>query len=83
MPRPGIISFDRDIEIDPGYSEALYNKGESYRRRDKYADAIICFEKVIGIDPNYVKAWNSIGLALMAMDRIADAEIAFAKAGKP
>ncbi len=69
--------------MDPGYPEALYNKGESYRRRDKYANAIMCFEKVIGIDPYYVKAWNSIGLALMAMDRIAEAEIALAKAEKP
>ena len=74
--------FDRAIEIDPGYIEALYNKGESIRRRDKYSEAIRCFEKVIAIYPNRLKAWNSIGLALMAMNRIEEAETAFARAGK-
>jgi tetratricopeptide (TPR) repeat protein len=73
--------MERAIEIDPVYAESWYNKGETFRQRDRYKEAIGCFEKAVLIDPNYVRAWNSIGFVFMAAGRKREADAAFARAG--
>ena len=57
-----IQAYDRAIEINPQYTDAWYNKGETLRRQDKYDEAIQAYDKAIKINPQSqrpgaIKAW--------------------------
>jgi tetratricopeptide (TPR) repeat protein len=50
--------YDRVLEIDPNYVEALYNKGAALDSLGKYNEAMQYIDRVLEIDPNYVEALN-------------------------
>jgi tetratricopeptide (TPR) repeat protein len=58
-----ITSYDKAIEIKPGYANAWYSKGLAFGKLGDYKKAMKCFDKAIEIKPGYANAWYSKGLA--------------------
>ncbi len=56
--------YDKALEIDPNYVDALNNKGVALGNLGKYEEVITCNDKILKIDPNYVDALNNKGVAL-------------------
>ena len=82
MYKEAVDCLDRAIEINPGYAEALCNKGDALRRMDLNEQSLACLDRAVEIDPGYTKAWYSRGLAFMALGRCVEADEAFLQAGK-
>jgi tetratricopeptide (TPR) repeat protein len=55
--------YDKAIEINPNYAEALYDKGVSLFNLKQYEKSQQCFNKAIDLDPCYTSAWYYKGLA--------------------
>jgi tetratricopeptide (TPR) repeat protein len=51
--------FNRVLDIEPKYTNALGNKGFSLFGLEKYKEAIQYFDRALAIDPNYIKALNN------------------------
>ena len=56
--------YDKALQVDPNYTDALNNKGDALYDLDKYDEAIQIFDKALQIDPNDTDALNSKGDAL-------------------
>ena len=41
-----ILSYEKAIEVSPGYADAWYNKGELLKRKEQGDEAEKCFVKV-------------------------------------
>ncbi|MDE6202675.1 MAG: tetratricopeptide repeat protein [Lachnospiraceae bacterium] len=68
---------DTEKEQSP---EAFYQKGNVYRRLEKYEEAINAYTKAIELNPEYSAAYNSCGLTYNKLGRYAEAINDFTKA---
>ncbi len=59
-----IKAFDNATNLNPIYSLAWNNKGNTYLKLKKYSRAIEAFKKAVEINPNYDLARNNQGNAL-------------------
>jgi tetratricopeptide (TPR) repeat protein len=75
-------NFDRAIDLDPGYAQAWYCKGEALRLQGMYDEAVAILDRAIEIEPEVKEAWLSRGLTLTALGRDREAYEAFEKAGE-
>ena len=41
-----ILSYEKAIEVSPGYADAWYNKGELLKHTGLEDEATVCFDKV-------------------------------------
>jgi tetratricopeptide (TPR) repeat protein len=57
--------FNRSLESDPNYLDALYNKGHVLEQMGDYAQAKAIYSEVLKTDPGY-------DLAIDAVNRIAN-----------
>ncbi len=55
--------FNRALELNPDYLDALFNKGRVLEQMGKYADAIIIYKEVLNRQKDYE-------LAIQALNRI-------------
>lgn len=55
--------FDRALELNPNYLDALFNKGRVLEQMGKYADAINIYKEVLNRQKDYE-------LAIQALNRI-------------
>lgn len=55
--------FDRTLEVNPNYLDALYNKGRVLERMGKYSDAMLLYKEVL-------KRQNDYQLAIDALNRV-------------
>jgi len=62
--KESIECFDRAIELNPSYTDALVNKGISLSKLKKYDDAIKCYSKALEFAPKNIDAWNNRGITL-------------------
>ena len=74
--------YDRTLEIDHRYKDALYRQGLSLLARGNSSDALEQFERILALDPAYKLAYNARGLALQTMGRAEEAEEAYDEAQK-
>ncbi len=64
------IHYNKSIEIKPTYSQALFDKGLSLAKLEKFEQAIDAYEQAVAINPNYVNAHYNLGLALLQLKQI-------------
>ena len=62
-----IECFDKAIEINPNYINALNSKGTALHYLDDYQKAIECYDKAIEINPEDADAWCAKGLSLTCL----------------
>ena len=75
-----ISSFDKALEFDPNYVQAVYSKGRALFEIKKYEDSITSLDKALEIDPNNSQIWFIKGEALAKLGRFEDAIAAYDKA---
>jgi tetratricopeptide (TPR) repeat protein len=64
-----IRSYDKAVEFNPDYCQALHNRGNRLLKLNRNEEAIASFDKVIELKPDCHQAWNGRGLALIQLDR--------------
>ena len=56
--------FDKAIELDPNYVDAILTKGVCLSYLQRVEEEILCYEKAIEINPKYVLAHHNRGKVL-------------------
>ncbi len=62
-------AFLRALEIEPNFTEALYNLGAIEQGRSNWSAAISFYERTIMTKADYWPAWNNLGNVLFAIDQ--------------
>ncbi|MDC3250628.1 tetratricopeptide repeat protein [Candidatus Pseudothioglobus singularis] len=75
-----VKSYEKAISIDPEYSKAYYNLGDTYHSQSNYDESIISYEKAIELDPTYAEALNNLGNVLRESSQLELAVKAYEKA---
>ena len=74
-----ITEFDKALELNSSYKEALYNKALSLFLLNKHADSISTINKAIMINEKYSKALNLKGLVLTSLNRFFESALVYEK----
>ena len=77
-----IQAFDKAIELNPQYNDALRIKGSILNCLGKYDESLKVWDKVIEIDPQDAVAWASKGFSLYGQGEYEGAATAFGNAIK-
>ncbi|MDP6653657.1 MAG: tetratricopeptide repeat protein, partial [Gammaproteobacteria bacterium] len=57
-------SYEKAIEVEPGYADTYNNIGILLKRLGKHEEALARFQKAVEIDPDYGDACNNLGVML-------------------
>ena len=68
-----IECYDKILQIDEHYFEAVLNKAFTLNRLGRYSEAIDWYTKALKIHPNHVSALNYKGEVLYKIERYSDA----------
>jgi tetratricopeptide (TPR) repeat protein len=68
-----MVDFDRTIQLNPGYSNAYYNRGELRYRQDDYPGAVEDYSQAIKIGPPDAATFNGRGHAFYRMQKFGNA----------
>jgi tetratricopeptide (TPR) repeat protein len=77
MPLAALPHFDRAIQLNSGYSDALNNRGVALARLGRLDEAADAHRKAIVADPFNFQAHYNLGAVLAAVGRPAEALVAF------
>jgi superkiller protein 3 len=58
-----IASFQKAIDLNPGYANAYYNMGLAYSQLKEYRKAARYYQKAVAINPNHEEAYYHAGFA--------------------
>jgi tetratricopeptide (TPR) repeat protein len=72
--------FDKALEINPQFDQALHNSGMMLVQQHKPEEAIEHFSKAVEINPNFLEAYNKLGAALAETGRLDEAAAALSRA---
>ncbi|MDA3788854.1 MAG: DUF115 domain-containing protein [Desulfobacula sp.] len=72
-------AYDKALEIDSSYAEALYNKGELFETLGHHESAVNYYEEAIKNRPDFIVAYNRLGNLLLVMGHSEKAEQIFQK----
>ncbi len=72
--------FNKALEINPQFDQALHNSGMMLVQQRKPQEAIEQFSKAVEINPNFLEAYNKLGAALAETGRLDEAAVALSKA---
>lgn len=75
-----LACFDRCLEIDPRYKDALLGKAMVHLGRGEFDLAIQYGKQIVEIDPDDLLAYTNLSVFYQRAGRIAEAEDAGAKA---
>lgn len=75
-----IASYERALEINPKYIEALVNLGSLHSDRGELDEAVEKLEKALALDPEDCKARSNLGNAYYAQERYPDAMFEYQRA---
>lgn len=64
-PEIAVELFNEAVHADPGYLDAIYNRGTVYAELRLYQPALDDFRTVLGRAPQHVNARNNLGITLM------------------
>jgi predicted O-linked N-acetylglucosamine transferase (SPINDLY family) len=59
-----LLCYQRAIEIDPNFVEALSNLGTVFREASRVNEALVCFQKALTIQPDSAELHSKLGLML-------------------
>ena len=68
-----IVNFNLALKINPNYSEAYFNLGNSYRECSELNLALNNYDKAIALNNNFHEAFNNKGDTLEKLSHFADA----------
>ncbi|MCP4228952.1 MAG: tetratricopeptide repeat protein, partial [bacterium] len=74
-----IKCFDKALELDPEYEDALRYKGYTLDDLGKYSEAIECYDKALEIDRGNTDLWKSKGFSYKSQGKYAEAIECFDK----
>ncbi len=72
--------FDRCLQIDPNYGDAILGKAMVHRSRGEHDAAIELGKRLVELDPNDVLAYTNLSMFYQRAGRIEEAEAAGAQA---
>jgi tetratricopeptide (TPR) repeat protein len=75
-----MVHYQRALQINPNYPEALTNLAVALFRKGRVDDAVAQYQKALAINPNYVLAHNNLGLALVQRGQVDEAIAHYQKA---
>jgi predicted O-linked N-acetylglucosamine transferase (SPINDLY family) len=59
-----LLCYQRAIEIDPSFVEALSNLGAVFREASRVDEALVCFQKALTIQPDSAELHSNLALVL-------------------
>ncbi len=62
-------TFDRIVELAPGFAEGYNERALIHAMRDEYADAVTDIERVLAIEPRHFGALAGLGRILVLYDQ--------------
>ncbi|MFQ5351849.1 MAG: tetratricopeptide repeat protein [Candidatus Binatia bacterium] len=72
--------FDRCLELDPDYADALLGKAMVYLEREQFDQAIALAKRLVELDPDDILAYTNLSMFYQRAGMIEEAEEAGAKA---
>ncbi|MCP1663274.1 tetratricopeptide (TPR) repeat protein [Methanocalculus sp. AMF5] len=73
----GIASFDRAIELEPGFSLSWYNRGVAFQEMRRYDEALESYNQAVALDPYNPDTLFNRGIVLQTLGRYEEALEAF------
>ena len=70
-------SFQRTVDLLPGFGPAWGNLGGTLGELDRPAEALLAFERALALDPSSPQALNNVGVVRRELGRLAESEAAF------
>ena len=61
--------YDQALAIDASFAHAVNNRGVSYEREGKPAEAVVDFERAIALQPDFISALLNAGIAKQSLGR--------------
>ena len=62
--------FQKAIELDSGYFQAMNNLGVAYSRWEQYDRSIFCYKQALKLHPGYSEALFNLGFSLFKQKRV-------------
>ena len=78
--RKALRSFDRVIEMAPGFAEGWNKRATLYYHIKEYRRSIDDIKETLRLEPRHFGAWSGLGLVSIAQENYAGALAAFKKA---
>jgi tetratricopeptide (TPR) repeat protein len=75
-----IAEYNRALEIDPKFSDALHGLAQAYHAKEDFDRTIEAAKKILALEPEDILAWTSISRAYQRKGMIPEAEEAGNKA---
>ena len=75
-----IAEYDRALELDPKFTDALHGLAQAYHAREDFDRTIEAARRIIEIDPDDILAWTTISRAYQRKGMVPEAEEAGNKA---
>ncbi|XP_017779427.1 PREDICTED: transmembrane and TPR repeat-containing protein 4-like [Nicrophorus vespilloides] len=75
-----ITEYEKAIELNPNYEQAMNNLANLLREDKKFEDAEVLLRKAVKVRPNFAAAWMNLGIVLTNLNHTKEAEQCFLKA---
>lgn len=75
-----IAEYNRALELDPAFTDALHGLAQAYYARQDFDRTIEAAQRILEIDPDDILAWTTISRAYQRKGMIPQAEEAGNKA---
>ncbi|MGB0034894.1 MAG: tetratricopeptide repeat protein [Candidatus Acidiferrales bacterium] len=75
-----IAEYDRAIELDPKFADALHGLAQAYYAKKDFDRTIETAKRILALDPDDILAWTSISRAHQRKGMVPEAEEAGNKA---
>jgi FKBP-type peptidyl-prolyl cis-trans isomerase 2/predicted negative regulator of RcsB-dependent stress response len=72
-----IQSYQKAIELNPGFAPAYYNLGVAFHKKGQPDQAILCYQLATGFNPNYAEAYHNLGIVLKEKGKLDEATTCF------
>ncbi len=75
-----IAEYDRALELDPKFSDALHGLAQAYHAREDFDRTIEAARRILELNPDDILAWTTISRAYQRKGMVPEAEEAGNKA---
>jgi tetratricopeptide (TPR) repeat protein len=75
-----IAEYNRALELDPKFSDALHGLAQAYHAREDFDRTIEAARRILELDPDDILAWTTISRAYQRKGMVPEAEQAGNKA---
>src|ERR1700730_19190372 len=75
-----IAEYNRALELDPKFSDALHGRAQAYHAREDFDRTIQAARRILELSPDDILAWTTISRAYQRKGMVPEAEEAGNKA---